>query len=405
MRGVAMVRSHWSLDLILGRRLSAFGVLWRAAVLYLGLATALPTSVRSLGPHSKAARDYAAAMQLAKAFRRADTAAATDGESIILVHGTRTPRAMVLFHGLTNSPRQFRELAAALYDGGANVFVPRLPQHALRGANADDLGRLTAEALRDVGDAAIDLASGLGDTVVVLGLSLGGDVAAWTAQFRPEVYRAVIVAPTLGLAHISSTVATPMMNLTLRVPNYSKNYPRDSLRPDRTLGWSTHAVGQMLRLGAAVRRAADKRAPAARDIRVLVNAADRTVSRDAIDELAAHWSATGGRVSMFEFPDSLRLPHDVIDPDKLTGNTSVVYPVLLALLYGSTPPANLARRLLPRRIANNGYYGATRAPRLAAAGSLSITCSLATPAHPHADLRGPAGYHDSLHAEVDADSR
>jgi hypothetical protein len=49
---------------------------------------------------------------------------------------------------------------------------------------------------------------------------------------------------------------------------------------------------------------------------------------------------------MFEFPDSLRLPHDVIDPDKLTGKPSVTYPVLLALLYGSTPPANLARRLL-----------------------------------------------------------
>src|SRR5450759_3877890 len=259
-----MVRSHWLLDPIPGSRISPFGVLWRAAVLYLGLATALPTSVRSLGPHSKAARDYAAAMQLAKAFRRADTAAATGGESIILVHGTRTPRAFVLFHGLTNSPRQFRKLAATLYDSGDNVFVPRLPQQALRGADADDLGRLTAEALRDVGDAAIDLASGLGDTVVVLGLSLGGDVAAWTAQFRPEVDRAVIVAPTLGLAHVSSIVATPMMNLTLRVPNYSKNAPPDSLRPDRTLGWSTRAVGQMLRLGAAVRRAADKRAPAAR---------------------------------------------------------------------------------------------------------------------------------------------
>ncbi|MDQ6768517.1 MAG: hypothetical protein M3Z54_00825 [Gemmatimonadota bacterium] len=79
-----------------------------------------------------------------------------------------------------------------------------------------------------------NLAIGLGDTVVVLGLSLGGDMATWTAQFRPEVYRAVIVAPTLGLAHMSSIVATPMMNLTLRIPNYSKNDPADSLRPDRT---------------------------------------------------------------------------------------------------------------------------------------------------------------------------
>jgi esterase/lipase len=328
--------------------MNAFGILWRAAVLYLGLASALPTSVRSLGPHPKPARDYEAATGLAQAFQRTDTAAAIGGESIILLHGRRTPRAIVLFHGLTNSPRQFRQLAATLYDRGDNVFAPRLPEHALRRANADDLARLTAEALRDVGDVAIDLATGLGDTVVVLGLSFGGDVAAWTAQFRPEVYRAVIVSPALGLAHMSTTVATPMMNLMLRIPNYSKNDPPDTLRPDRTLGWSTRAVGQMLRLGAAVRRAADRRAPAARDIRVLLNANDRTVNRAAIDELAAQWSATAGRVSMFEFPDSLRLPHDVIDPDQATSNTGVTYPVLLALIYGATPPANLARRILPR---------------------------------------------------------
>ena len=101
----------------------------------------------------------------------------------------------------------------------------------------------------------------------------------------------------------------------------------------------------MLRLGAAIRRAADKHAPAARDIRVLVNANDGTVNRQAIDELVEHWSATGGHVSMFELADSLRLPHDIIDPDEVTGNTKVTYPVILSLLYGSTPPANLGARV------------------------------------------------------------
>lgn len=325
--------------------MSAFGILWRAAVLYLGLAAALPTRVGSLGPHSKPARDYEAAMQSAQAFQRADTAAVTGGGSIILVHGHRTPRAFVLFHGLTNSPRQFTKLAATLYDSGDNVFVPRLPEHALRGATAGDLRRLTAESLRDVADAAIDLASGLGDTVVVLGVSLGGNMAAWTAQFRP-VTRVVIVAPALGLSHLSTVVETPIMNLMLRVPNYSKQGTPDTLRPDRELGWSTRAVGQMLRLGAAIRRAADKHAPGARDIRVLVNANDKTVNRDAIDELVEHWSATGGHVSMFELSDSLHLPHDIVDPDEATGNTKVTHPVILSLLYGSTPPADLGVRVI-----------------------------------------------------------
>ena len=249
----------------------------------------------------------------------------------------------MLFHGLANSPRQLSELAATLYDGGDNVFVPRLPQHGLRGGTAGDLRHLTAESLRDVADAAIDLASGLGDTVVVLGFSLGGNMAAWTAQFR-QVGRVVIVSPALGLSHVSTVAQTPMMNLTLRLPNYSYDDSHDTLRAERALGWSSRAVGEILRLGAAVRHAADEHAPSAREITVLVNANDETVNRDAIDELVAHWSVRGGHVSMFELPDSLGLPHDIIDPDEAGGNTKVTYAVILALLSGATPPADLGVR-------------------------------------------------------------
>jgi hypothetical protein len=79
---------------------------------------------------------------------------------------------------------------------------------------------------------------------------------------------------------------------------------------------------------------------------VLVNPNDRTVNRQAIDELVEHWSATGGHVSMFELADTLHLPHDIIDPDERTGNTRVTYPVILALLYASTPAANLGARAI-----------------------------------------------------------
>jgi hypothetical protein len=52
---------------------------------------------------------------------------------------------------------------------------------------------------------------------------------------------------------------------------------------------------------------------------------------------------------MFELPDSLRLPHDVIDPDEYGGNTKVVYPVILSLLYGSTQAPGVAVPVKPRR--------------------------------------------------------
>ena len=313
----------------------------------LTLAAIVPAGVGGLGPHPAPLRSYGAGLVRAAEVVRADSDAAPGGGSIILLHGHRTARAVVLFHGFTNSPRQFRQLAAALHRDGDNVFVPRLPAQGLAGATARTLSHLTATALRNAGDEAVDLACALGDTVVVLGISLGGDLAAWTTQFRPEVRRAVVVAPALGLAHVPSFLATPVMNLALRLPNYSHVQPPDPLRPDRTLGWSTRAVGQMLLFGAAVQQAARSHAPAARDIRLVLNANDHTVSRRAIDELAGDWSAHGAVVRMYEFPTALKLRHDVIDPDEAGADTAVTYPVLRALIDGKAPPAGSVRRLTP----------------------------------------------------------
>ena len=325
--------------------MSAWGVIWRAAVGFLGLAAFVPTSTSSLGPRAQPATGYETAMLLANEFQRGDSSAAPGGKSVVLVHGHRTPRAFVFFHGLTNSPRQYRQLAAAVHEGGDNVFVPRLPWHGLQGGTATNLGRITAEGLRDVADASVNIAAGLGDTVIVFGVSLGGNVAAWVAQFR-TVDRAVIVSPALGLSHVSTMVQTPMMNLTLRVPNYSKSDPPDTLRPDRTLGWSTKGVGEMMKLGTAVRRNADDRLPSARDIRVLANANDQTVNRSAIDELVAHWLAKGAPVTMYELSDTLKLPHDIVDPDEATGRTTISDPVILALLHGSSPTSSQGVRVV-----------------------------------------------------------
>ena len=326
--------------------MSPFGVFWRVALILLGAAALVPIRTGSLAPRPKPAAGYEAAMVLAQQLERADSAATPDGKSVVLVHGHRTPRAFVFFHGLSNSPRQYRQLAATVYDGGDNVVVPRLPWHGLKGETASNLGRITAEQLRDMADATVNIASGLGDTVIVCGVSLGGNIAAWVVQFR-TIDRAVLVAPALGLSHLSTMLETPAMNLMLRAPNYSKHEPPDTVRPDRTLGWSTRGVGEMFKLGMAVRRNADDHAPLARDIRVLANANDGTINHSALNELVAHWSAKGARLMMYELSDTLALPHDIIDPDEETGKTSVTNPIILALLYGSLPTASQGVRMIP----------------------------------------------------------
>lgn len=293
----------------------------------------LPTRTGSLVSHPQAAADYEAALAHARSFQQADSVATTAGRSVLRVHGQRTPRAFVLFHGLTNSPYQFRELADSIYDAGDNVFIPRLPWHALPGGTQRDLAQIRALALRDVADRSVDIASGLGDTVIVFGLSLGGTIAAWVAQFRP-VDRIVIAAPALGVSHVTAALETPLMNLGLRLPNVSHDDPTDPRRPDRTPGWCSRGIAEMMKLGVAARRGAGEHAPRTRAIRMLVNAHDQTINRTLIDDLIASWRAKGTPVETYELPDTLGLPHDIVDPDERGAKPSVTEPVIMQLLYG-----------------------------------------------------------------------
>jgi hypothetical protein len=138
------------------------------------------------------------------------------------------------------------------------------------------------------------------------------------------------------------------MNLALRIPNLSRSYAPDSLRPDRELGVSTRAIAQLLVLGGAIRRAGDERPPKARDIVFVLNANDHTVKAAPAVALARRWSREGAHVVAYEFPRSLGLPHDIAEEAHPSANPAVVYPALGALVRGEPAPAVLAsHRLWP----------------------------------------------------------
>jgi len=318
---------------------------WRGAMLILGIAAVVPATTGDVRSHPNAATDFDHAVDRARAVIRADTVvAAPGGVSILLTHGARAPRAVVLLHGFTDSPRQFAALADSLFAAGDNVFVPRLPHHAQRGKDVGELARLTASELCRAADEAIDIAAGLGDSVVVLGLSVGGTLAVWAAEHRPEVRRAVVIAPPFEVARVPSMLERPLVNLGSHVPNISRRSAPDSERPDRDPGFATHGLAQVLRLGMAVRRDAERMLPARAEILFLVNANDRTVKTAPVLDLARVWNRRGVPVSVYEIPVSLGLPHNVVDPMQQPGNTAVVYPTLSALAHGEHPPAPIASR-------------------------------------------------------------
>ena len=320
-----------------------FGLAWHTVVLFFGLAAFAPTRLGDLLPHPSPIRDYAAAVARVNALQtREDSIVALGGESILLTHGHRTPRVVVLFHGLTDSPLQYAPLAQRLFEEGDNVFVPRLPHHAERTGNVAAIARLTAQELRDVGDQSVDIAEGLGDTIIVSGLSAGGNVAAWVGQYRAEVERVVVVAPALEVTHVPSLLHGAVLRLALRAPNVTRASPRDSMEPDREPGWATHAVAQTLKLGVAVRDAAARHPAAVRQLTVLLNAHDHTIANGAAIDLAKRWQQRGATTTVYMLPDTLRLPHDVIDPRHPGSNVGAVYPVVDALIAGKRPPSYVA---------------------------------------------------------------
>ncbi|HTI64637.1 MAG TPA: alpha/beta fold hydrolase, partial [Gemmatimonadaceae bacterium] len=213
-----------------------------AAFVLLGLGTALlrPLDTADLVAVRIGVPTYASALQqVARITAHEDSVAVPSGHSILLLHGQRVPRSVVLFHGVTNSPRQFRAFAERLFDQGANVYIPRLPRHAEPGG-MHALAVMTAEQLRDCADSAVVIARGLGDTILVAGLSAGGTMAAWVAQNRPDVKRVVVIAPAIELARLPWKLGSPVLRLAVRLPNLTRQRARLDTVPDREDGWTTH---------------------------------------------------------------------------------------------------------------------------------------------------------------------
>ena len=239
-----------------------------------------------------------------------DRVAVPTARSILLTRGAPTPRAIVLFHGLTDSPVQFAALAERLHEDGNNVFVPRLPRHGLSVGGAGDLAALSSSELRLFADSIIDSAAGLGDSVIVVGLSLGGTIVAWVAQER-KLWRAVLIAPALEPGRVPTLLDRPIVGLFDHLPNVTRESPQEIDRPDREPGFSTHAVAEIFELGSVVLNGSARVAPGTKRAVVLVNAADRTIKESAAEALARRWQEHGAAVAVFELPDSLHLPHNI----------------------------------------------------------------------------------------------
>lgn len=259
-------------------------------------------------------------------------------QSIVMEHGRKVERAVVFFHGFTNSPRQFKALAEKFYDLGYNVFIPRVPYHGLKGSAAADLRKLTAEDLAVTSDEAVDIARGLGEHVTVVGLSMGGVMVGWVAQFRQDVDRAVLIAPNFGTYRVPGCFLKPSINFLLIKPKqfiwWDAQKKNTLQRPETAyFGFPSRALGEIRRLGWCVQMLGKRSAPAAASVVVVTNANDHAVSKEGIDAVVNNWKKHNAiKVRTYEFPQDLHLGHDLIDPQQTNQNIAVAYPVLMSLI-------------------------------------------------------------------------
>jgi esterase/lipase len=269
-----------------------------------------------------------------------DSIVVTGGRSLLLTHGARTPRVFVLLHGFSDLPDQFAVVGQHLFAGGDNVYIPRLPHHGERRAPVRALGRVRAPELARFGDSTIAIARGLGDSIIVMGLSAGGAIAGSIAQSHAEVQRAVLIAPALGASTLTDNQEHGLIILASKLPEITrKSAPVDTTRPDYVQGITTHGLAQVLLLGQQVRDESERLTPGAKEMIFLLNEADHTVSEEASMEVAQRWFDHGARVGVYRFGAKLKLQHNVMEIDARGGNVGLVFPVVEALALGATPPS------------------------------------------------------------------
>ncbi len=331
--------------------------LWRAltvlaaalvVVLSLGFAwlSLLPLHGENLvrsRPPSVPAPSYAAALADFEAIRADEGRLPLNPRCLskLLSHGSRVARVVVFFHGLTNCPAQLDELAPKLFKAGYNVYVPRLPGHGETDPMTTVLTEITAEGMVSATERAIDLAAGLGDQVYVAGLSGGGTMTMWAAQYRADVAHTIALAPFLGPHVVPTWANRAATNLLLLLP--SVMFTWNPLEPEGPPGMEyayprvpTHALGQFMRMGEILLDSAQQAAPAAQGLGLLVSNADFAVNNRLALQVTSSWQAHGREVDIEVVPLAQGIVHDMIDPRQPDQNTDFVYALLLDMIQRHT---------------------------------------------------------------------
>jgi len=315
---------------------------WWIVLLILGIVLAaayiiqMPWNVSRLSSHPNPVQSYAEALQRIELLRAQEPPEMNPVCHLQLMsHEKKVERVIILVHGYTNCPQQFKELGQQFYDSGYNVLIAPLPHHGLADRMTETQAQLKAEELAIYADEVVDIAQGMGDQVIMMGFSAGGITTAWAAQNRADIDEAVIISPAFGYKKIPTPLTAAVMNIYILLPDEFVWWDaglQTKITPEYAYPrYSKHALVQILRLGFSVQADAKSSKPAAQKIVVVLNPTDESVNNPLTKTVIKNWQAHGSNLTMFEFEQDLQLQHDLIDPSQPYQQIDIVYPRLIEL--------------------------------------------------------------------------
>jgi pimeloyl-ACP methyl ester carboxylesterase len=252
--------------------------------------------------------------------------------------GRKTANVIVVYHGYTNCPIQYKPLSDQLVAQGYNVVVLRAPNHGEKDRNNNTLSTTTTSEVAKYANDSVDIARGLGDNVSVTGLSVGGAVTTWVAQYRDDVKEYFPMAPF----YAPKMVPGPLTNGMIRIMNVlppihiwwdSKTKENNVTgSPYAYPGFDTHSLAAFLSFGDYWTQLLNRDGGKNIVPTLVINEND-----GAINNVFAQRKNKSGALKndnnyvVYDFAKKYGLDHDIIDPYNPKQNMELVYPILINL--------------------------------------------------------------------------
>jgi esterase/lipase len=152
---------------------------------------------------------------------------------LIFQHGDHPRNAIVLVHGLTDSPYFMRDIGEYFCtEMGFDVYIPLLQAHGLK--DPQDMKDASAEAWQQDVNFAVEAAMKSGGKVSIGGFSTGGTLAVNLAISQPQLINGgvFLFAAALGLANAEGNLKELLLRTPLAVffdyldnTNLANNFP------------------------------------------------------------------------------------------------------------------------------------------------------------------------------------